>query len=360
MGSRRARHRGPGSRQRRDGRWQHVYGALDLGTNNCRLLVAKPNRSGFRVVDAFSRIVRLGEGLGTANSLSDTAMDRTIEALQVCRAKIERNGVTRLRAVATEACRRADNGAMFIERAREEAQIELEVIAPEEEAELALIGCSTLYDPPHGDRSYALLFDIGGGSTQITWVRLHHASDLPDEVEAEIIDCISVPCGVVTLSERFGCGEDAEGRASPELYSQICEHVQELLSAFNARHDISTHVRNGAVQMVGTSGTVTTLTGVFLDLPRYNRDRVDGRQLDFNQLGTARDHLLALDRQDRAAHPCIGPERADLVVSGCAVLDAICVLWPVGRLRVADRGLREGILHGLMRTADRESLPAGT
>ena len=359
VASRRRSKNGADNRSHCDGRWQHVYGALDLGTNNCRLLVAKPSQSGFRVVDAFSRVVRLGEGLGNADSLSDHAMDRTIDALRVCRAKIGRNGVTRLRAVATEACRRADNRAQFIERARDEAQIDLEVIAPEEEAELALIGCSTLYDPPQGERSYALLFDIGGGSTQITWVRLHRAADLPDEVDAEIINCISVPCGVVTLSERFGCGEDDQGRASPQIYGQICDHVRELLAAFDARHDISSHVRNGSVQMVGTSGTVTTLAGVFLDLPRYNRDRVDGQQLDFTQLGDARDHLLALDRRDRAEHPCIGPDRADLVVSGCAVLDAICGLWPVGRLRVADRGLREGILHGLMRLADRESAPAG-
>ncbi len=359
MASRRARNAKNETRQRRDGRWQHVYAALDLGTNNCRLLVAKPNRDGFRVVDAFSRIVRLGEGLGNSSTLSEQAMDRTIEALHVCQSKVERNGVTRLRAVATEACRRADNGVAFIERARAETNIELEVIAPDEEAELALIGCSPLYDAPQDENAYALLFDIGGGSTQITWLKLHHANAVPGQVDTEIIDCISVPCGVVTLSERFGCGEGADGRASPELYGQICEHVRELLVAFDAQHEISRLVAGGAVQMVGTSGTVTTLTGVHLDLPRYNRDRVDGRQLDFAELGSARDLLLGLDRQDRAAHPCIGPERADLVVSGCAVLDAICGLWPVGRLRVADRGLREGILHGLMRSADREAAQAG-
>ena len=359
MASRRSRHAQNETRQRRDGRWQHVYAALDLGTNNCRLLVAKPNDDGFRVVDAFSRIVRLGEGLGNSSILSEHAMDRTIEALHVCRSKVERNGVTRLRAVATEACRRADNGAAFIERVRAEANIDLEVIAADEEAELALIGCSPLYDAPQGDKAYALLFDIGGGSTQITWLKLHHVAGAPDRADTEIIDCISVPCGVVTLSERFGCGEDEDGKASPELYSQICEHVRDLLAAFDARHNISRLVAEGAVQMVGTSGTVTTLTGVFLKLPRYNRDRVDGRQLKFTELGSARDHLLGLDRRDRAAHPCIGPERADLVVSGCAVLDAICGLWPVGQLRVADRGLREGILHGLMRSADREAIQAG-
>jgi len=346
------------NRQGREGRWRHTYGALDLGTNNCRLLVAKPNRDGFRVIDAFSRIVRLGEGLGNSKALSDHAMGRTIEALRVCHSKLQRNDVTRVRAVATEACRRAENADRFIERVRSETSIELEIIAPEEEAELALVGCSPLYDAPEDDDAYALLFDIGGGSTQITWVRLVDSALVPNQVDTEILGCISVPCGVVTLSESFGCVEDELGHVSPALYGEICAHVRDLLVEFDRHHGISAHVGEGRVQMVGTSGTVTTLTGVFLDLPYYNRDHVDGRQLEFDQLCSARDHLLSLNRQDRAAHPCIGPGRADLVVSGCAVLDAICDLWPVGRLRVADRGLREGILHGLMRSADRESAAA--
>ena len=337
------------------GRWSHTYAALDLGTNNCRLLVAKPNDGGFRVVDAFSRIVRLGEGLGSSNALSDLAMERTIEALRICRSKILRNEVTRLRAVATEACRRAENSEQFIRRVRNETDIELEIIAPEEEAELALVGCSPLYDAPSQAGSYALLFDIGGGSTQITWLALEHAAEPGGDVDARIVGCISIPCGVVTLSEKFGSGEDAQGRVMPARYAEICNHVRDHLAPFDAKFAIGGHVADGVVQMVGTSGTVTTLTGVFLNLQRYDRSRVDGRELEFGQLEGARDTLLALDRGDRAAHPCIGAQRADLVIAGCAILDAICALWPVGRLRVADRGLREGILHGLMRSADRES-----
>lgn len=340
------------------GRWSHTYAALDLGTNNCRLLVAKPDNSGFHVVDAFSRIVRLGEGLGSSNALSHPAMDRTIDALRVCRSKIDRNGVTRIRAVATEACRRADNGAEFVSRVRAETDIALEIIAPDEEAELALVGCSPLYDAPSEAKSFALLFDIGGGSTQITWLELEAGQHANGDVETRILGCISIPCGVVTLSEKFGSGEDAQGRSSPARYAEICDHVRGLLAPFDDQYGISARVRDGAVQMVGTSGTVTTLTGVYLKLPRYDRGRVDGRELEFGQLEGARDTLLALDRDDRAAHPCIGLQRADLVIAGCAILDAICDLWPVGRLRVADRGLREGILHGLMRSADRESASA--
>lgn len=349
-------HQGNGMNGTRpNGRWSHTYAALDLGTNNCRLLVAKPNKSGFRVVDAFSRIVRLGEGLGSSNALSDLAMDRTVEALRVCRSKIQRNDVTRLRAVATEACRRAENSQQFISRVRNETDIELEIIAPEEEAELALVGCSPLYDAPASEASHALLFDIGGGSTQITWLELLPGNLPNGDVETKIVGCISIPCGVVTLSEKFGCGEDENGHASPSCYAEICAFVREHLAPFDEKFGIAARVADGAVQMVGTSGTVTTLTGVFLDLPRYDRGRVDGRELEFGQLESARDKLLAMDRQGRAAQPCIGAQRADLVISGCGILDAICDLWPVGRLRVADRGLREGILHGLMRSADRES-----
>ncbi|MEH6754151.1 MAG: Ppx/GppA phosphatase family protein [Alphaproteobacteria bacterium] len=344
---------------RPQGRWSHTYAALDLGTNNCRLLVAKPNESGFRVVDAFSRIVRLGEGLASSNALSEHAMDRTIEALRVCSSKIRRNDVTRLRAVATEACRRAENAHLFVSRVRDETDIQLEIIAPEEEAELALVGCSPLYDAPEDPEAFALLFDIGGGSTQITWLSLS-AGDHPNgDADTSILGCISIPCGVVTLSEKFGSGEDANGHVSPERYAEICTYVREHLAPFDAKFGIGAHVAKGAVQMVGTSGTVTTLTGVFLKLPRYDRGRVDGRELEFGQLESARDTLLALDRQNRAAQPCIGDQRADLVIAGCAILDAICDLWPVGRLRVADRGLREGILHGLMRSADREAASAG-
>ncbi|CAN0446821.1 unnamed protein product, partial [Discosporangium mesarthrocarpum] len=336
------------------GRWDHTYAALDLGTNNCRLLVARPTRRGFRVVDAFSRIVRLGEGLGEEDRLCDEAMARALEALQVCAQKMARNRVSLWRGVATEACRRACNGRDFIERVGAETGIKFEIIDGAEEARLALSGCTPLFDAPlHEDgEDYALLFDIGGGSTQITWVALSAGAVAESGPDTRIISSISVPCGVVTLSERFGAAEGADGRLCTDTYARLRAHVTEHLQPFETAHDIARRVAAGRVQMVGTSGTVTTLTGILLDLPRYNRNRVDGTHLTFADVQRATGRLAALDRGERAAHPCIGPDRADLVLAGCAVLDAICDLWPVGRLRVADRGLREGILHGLMHAAD--------
>jgi exopolyphosphatase/guanosine-5'-triphosphate,3'-diphosphate pyrophosphatase len=339
------------------GRWDHTYAALDLGTNNCRLLVARPTRQGFRVVDAFSRIVRLGEGLGSEESLCDEAMTRALSALRVCAQKIERNQVTLTRGVATEACRRAANGRAFIERVGAETGIRFEIIDGDEEARLALRGCTPLFDAPlHDDGDdFALLFDIGGGSTQITWVRLSPGHTSGEGPATEILSSISVPCGVVTLSERFGAAEGADGRLCTDTYARLRAHVSGYLQPFETAHGIAGRVAQGRVQMVGTSGTVTTLTGILLDLPRYNRNRVDGTHLTFADLQRATGRLAGLDRAERTAHPCIGPDRADLVLAGCAVLDAICDLWPVGRLRVADRGLREGILHGLMSAADRSN-----
>jgi len=330
-----------------EGRWAHTYAALDLGTNNCRLLVARPTRDGFRVIDAFSRIVRLGEGVSTTGRLSPAAMDRTLDALGVCARKMRRRGVTRVRAIATEACRRAENRVEFFARVYDETGIALTAIATEEEAGLALAGCAPLFEPP---ARYAVLFDIGGGSTQVLWVRVDH--DAP-RATSEVLASVSLPCGVVTLSETFG-GD----RIAPEVYAAMVGHVAEHLAPFEDAQRIAHAIDAGDVQMVGTSGTVTTLAGVLLDLPRYERARVDGVRLGFAEVDTVIQRLAVLDYASRAAHPCIGRERADLVVAGCAILDAICRAWPVGRLRVGDRGLREGILHALMADADAEAVAA--
>ena len=312
-----------------------VFAALDLGTNNCRLLVARPRDDGFRVIDAFSRIVRLGEGLGQNGRLSEPAMSRTIDALKVCAQKIQRRGVTHARHVATEACRRAANCQDFLGRVERETGLVLEIITSHEEAELALTGCSPLLDPA---RPYALMFDIGGGSTEVLWLKVGQRRSL------ELIDLVSLPYGVVGLSETHGADE-----ALTQWYADTSAEVAELLAPFEARHAIARHIAQGQVQMLGSSGTVTTLAGVHLGLPRYDRAYVDGTYLAFDQIDRVSRRLAGLTGAKRAEAPCIGRERADLVVAGCAILDAICRTWPVGVLRVADRGVREGILLGLMR-----------
>lgn len=314
------------------------FAALDLGTNNCRLLVAAPVRGGFRVIDAFSRIVRLGEGLERHGRLTEAAIERTIGALRVCAAKMARKRVLRARNVATEACRRAANCQDFLDRARRETGLEFDIISPEEEANLALAGCAPLLVDGY---RYGLVFDIGGGSTEIMWVEQEIGTRAGRGIR--LLASLSIPLGVVTLSEHHG-GD----RIGVDVYESMVARIVDTITAFEEVNGIRTHVDRGEVQMLGTSGTVTTLAGLHLKLPCYDRKLVDGTYLGFDDIVGVTQYLLSLDYAGRATEPCIGESRADLVVAGCAILEAICRIWPVGRLRVADRGVREGILFSLM------------
>jgi exopolyphosphatase/guanosine-5'-triphosphate,3'-diphosphate pyrophosphatase len=312
------------------GRGSEPLAALDLGTNNCRLLVARPHADGFEVIDSFSRIVRLGEGLAARGWLSQGAMARTIAALRVCARIMARHGVKEARCVATEACRRAANGSEFLARVRRATGIELEILDHEQEALLALLGCLPLIERGAGP---ALLVDIGGGSTEILW--LHDGGPLAARPTSA-----SVPIGVVALSEAFTSEPDASTFES--MVRHVCAAIDDGVQGIPLAWERS------PMQFVGTSGTITTLAAVHLDLRRYDRRRIDGLVLDRDSISRVSGQLRGMTNAARAAHPCIGSGRADLVVAGCAILEAVLRTWPATVLRVADRGLREGILHGLM------------
>jgi exopolyphosphatase / guanosine-5'-triphosphate,3'-diphosphate pyrophosphatase len=324
-----------------------AYAALDLGTNNCRLLVARPSRRGFKVIDAFSRIIRLGEGVSASGRLSEAAIERTIEALQVCAAKIQRHRVERAGLIATEACRLADNGSEFLERARAEAGLDIRIVDRETEAKLAVSGCASLID---FGCDFALVFDIGGGSSELIWLDLSRHKHLWRRSLAERLEvqrCItawtSLPVGVVTLAERFG------GRfVNRDMFDAMVGHVVDMLAPFESEHGLRQRLCRGSAHLLGTSGTVTTVAGVHMRLPRYERNRVDGCWLDIGEVRAVTKGLLDATYEQRVAEPCIGRERADLVLAGCAILEAMLQTWPCERLRVADRGLREGILATLM------------
>ncbi len=317
-----------------------VYSAIDLGTNNCRLLIARPTQNGFRVIDAFSRIVRLGEGIGETGRLSQGAMDRTIEALKVCSEKLARRNVTCMRHVATEACRVADNSDEFVARVKAETGINLDVITAGEEARLAVMGCQSLIAP---NNQNALVFDIGGGSTELIWVRIRKGR------ASEIKGWMSIPWGVVNLSESFGT---PHGTLSQDQYQRMVKTVCNHLYAFEEAHRLSEVLGKRRTQFLGTSGTVTTLASLHLQLPRYIRDKVDGAWMKTNDIKALSQKVARMSHAERSAQPCIGSERADLVVAGCAILDGILGMWEVPSLRVADRGIREGILRGLMQTEE--------
>ncbi|MCW1428942.1 Ppx/GppA phosphatase family protein [Novosphingobium sp. JCM 18896] len=318
---------------------RQAYAAIDLGTNNCRLLIARPSGENFVVIDAFSRVVRLGEGLAQTGLLSQAAMDRALAALHVCADKLCRRSVQLARSVATEACRRASNGEAFIERVRQETGIALDIISAREEARLAVLGCHILLEPGEGP---AMIFDIGGGSTEL--VLIDSTAPVP-----RILDWQSVPWGVVSLSET--CGPEGDSQAARTArYVRMRELVSDSFAPFADR---ATRFRaqdpgKGPMRLLGTSGTVTTLASLHLDLPQYDRRAVDGLIVPADSMRAISTRLSSMSIFERRELPCIGRERADLVVAGCAILEAILDVWPADRLGVADRGIREGILRSLI------------
>jgi exopolyphosphatase/guanosine-5'-triphosphate,3'-diphosphate pyrophosphatase len=322
----------PGSPPRR-GKQRHTYGAIDLGTNNCRLLIARPSGGAFTVIDAFSRIVRLGEGLSQTGRLSDDAMDRAVGALAICAEKLRRRNVSLSRSVATEACRRAANGREFAQRVHDETGIALDIIEPHEEARLAVLGCHKLLEPGDGP---ALIFDIGGGSTELVLIE---QSDAGPKIRA----WWSAPWGVVSLTESEG-REALEGADRVTAYKRMRERARHAFSRFATMLPEPTE----GIRLLGTSGTVTTLASVHLSLPTYDRRAVDGLHVPMEAMQKISAMIAAMDYEERIALPCIGSERADLVVAGCAILEAIMEIWPARNLGVADRGIREGILRALM------------
>ena len=323
----------PPSRNRKQ-----AYAALDLGTNNCRLLIARPSGENFTVIDAFSRVVRLGEGLAASGRLSDDAMDRTLAALHVCADKLRRRHVHLARSVATEACRRASNGEAFIERVREETGIVLDIISAQEEARLAVLGCHILLEDGAGP---AVIFDIGGGSTELVLVE-------PSGAVPRIIDWMSVPWGVVSLTDTVG-GSDDSTDLRLDRYRRMRQTVLDSFKPFARR--VRDYAQGPhAIRLLGTSGTVTTLASLHLELPQYDRQVVDGLILPSVAMRDISVKLSHMSGPDRRRLPCIGDDRANLVVAGCAILESILDIWPSQTLGVADRGIREGILRSLMAT----------
>ncbi len=334
-----------------------LYAALDLGTNNCRLMIATVSNSQFKIVEAFSRIVRLGEGLGLSGRLHERAMDRALRALKICAEKIEKRGVARVRAVATQACRIARNGRDFVRRVEAETGLKLAIISPEEEARLSVAGCASLLDA--GERvpkaRAALVMDVGGGSTELSWVDLIPPDTGPEARSRRTPSprpryWISLPVGVVNLAERFPEPDIGGTRA---WFEDMVADVTGRLKDFDGADPLRDAFAQGEAYIVGTSGAITSLAGMHLGLERYDRSRVDGLWMEHDHCQSVIERLLELGRMGRELEPCIGRDRADLVLAGAAILEAVVRLWPCRHLRVADRGLREGLLLSMTRTKKR-------
>ncbi len=324
-----------------------IFAALDLGTNNCRLLIASPQAGAdgdafaaptLRIYDSFSRIVRLGEGVSATGMLSEDAMERTLLALRACQKKLDKYNVSKARFVATEACRRADNAHDFIDRVRQQIGMPIDIISSEEEARLAFMGCASLLVPSSRN---AVVFDIGGGSTELMWVDV---ARMRDNAEAHpIADWLSIGFGVMNLADKFG------GSSFADLaFEDMVAFLTERLKPFDDANKIGDVIGDSRVQLLSTSGTVTTLAAIFLDLPRYDRSRIDGITLNIDDIRATTQRLLKMRPSERFNHPCIGSDRADFIISGCAIFEAISRMWPAGDITIADRGVREGIILSLM------------
>jgi len=334
-----------------------LYAALDLGTNSCRMLIARPEGSQFKVVDSFSKSVQLGSGLEKYGRLSRSAIYRTLQALRVCEQKIRRHKVERMRLVATEACRRAANGKSFLARVNKETGLRLDMIAPQEEAQLAVVSCAPLVNP---QTEQLLVVDIGGGSTELVWIdlrdvppgeraraimRMHGGFKCQEagRPSARVVDWISVPLGVATLRDQFNDVEDDSAR-----FALMSWFFEENLAEFAPYKN--EQPREG-FQIIGTSGTVTTVAASHLGLKRYDRNKVDGLCMTSDEIDLVIRKYLALGPLGRRKDPRIGLDRQALIMSGAAILQALLRCWPTDRLSVADRGLREGMLYAQM-TAD--------
>lgn len=325
-----------------------AYAALDLGTNNCRLLIASQRQCetkefALNVVDSYSRIVRLGEGVSETGRFSEVAMERTLEALRQCKKKLDKHHVKAGRFIATEACRQAANTPHFLMRVKKETGLDIEVISAAEEANLAFRGCVSLVKPePHR----ALMLDIGGGSTEFMWVEVDeahpHPSTLP-VVSHKVLDWFSMPHGVMNLSEKFGGAQFAE-----VYFEEMVEYLEQQLLKFRRYEEIAEAVKQKQVQLFSTSGTVTTLAAIYLGLPRYERSKIDGISIETEQLRDAINSILNMRASERFHHPCIGSDRSDYIISGCAIFEALCRLCPVEHITIADRGVREGIIFSLV------------
>lgn len=319
-----------------------TFAAIDLGTNNCRLLIARETSDGFRIVDSYSKVVRLGHNLARTGELDQDSMDAAVEALKVCARKMKAKHVKRWRCVATEACRRASNGDLFLDRVKKETGISLEVISPRVEARLAVMGCVKLVDPT---KDVALVIDIGGGSTELSWVdvrKLRDGATYPIH-RPPISAWCSLPLGVVTLSDKVPEHADRE-----TWYADMKETVREAIREQGADTRFTRAFEEGRGHLIGTSGTITSLAGIHLKLPYYQRNKVDGLWLRSHDAVTVARDMASLSPEDRAKEPCIGEDRARMLVAGCAIIDVVCEMWPSKMIRVADRGLREGMLIGLI------------
>jgi exopolyphosphatase/guanosine-5'-triphosphate,3'-diphosphate pyrophosphatase len=304
--------------------------AVDLGSNTIRLLVADADRaSGLHPVHAEQAVARLGEHLFRTGRLQDGAMARALGAVRGYRDRARALGAERVLVVATAAVRQAGNREELVGRLAAEPGVSVRVVDGDEEARLTLLGVTWGVLGARGaeadDERRMVVLDIGGGSTEL----------IVAEAGA-VVSSVSVTLGVVGLAERFFHADPVDWAE----YQACADHVTCRLDA-----DAWPAVLGLAPRaLAGTAGTITTLAALDLGLPSYDGARVQGHRLRGAAVRSLRDRLGALRVADRARLPCLEPGRADLIMPGIAIVEAVLAGLGLAELRVSDAGLREGIV----------------
>ncbi len=310
--------------------------AIDVGTTTIRCIVVEAVAGGdFRVLDDERAGVRLGEGLSATGELSDAAQGRAREALVRMRKIAEGLGVAAIEAVATSAVRRASNGAAFVAAMERDAGVPIRVISGEEEAELAALSARHHFEM--ASTRFALL-DLGGGSVEVVTAVGEHIEEIR-----------SLELGAVVLTERFLRRDPVPARD----LARLRKHVRKRLARDLPVADFVPQ------KCVGSGGTVTTLGAMTMALRNERYGSVHGYEVLRSEVV----HLLAMLRRkshkERRAVAGLGPERADIILAGLAVVDQLMEHLRVNVLTVNERGIREGLIlrslakHGLLAPAAR-------
>lgn len=317
--------------------------AIDLGTRNCRLIIAKHHGGQIEIVDLFSRFVCLGEGVAQSRRLGRKAMERTITVLKQCAKRLSHYPNVVFSGVTTDAVRRAENAQSFLRRVARETGLKLEMIDEKEEAYYEVLGCARVLDMR---KKRHIIFDIGGGSSEII------LCSLDQEKRVRIDEMLSLPYGVVNLYESVD-------KLTFTSYTSIVEEVQNLCRRFLVAHlgDLASQDVS-AFQVIGTSGTTTTVAAMHHNLKMYDRERVDGTSLCFEDVQKVIHYVQSLSPAERRSNAFCGHVEDDLVLTGFAILEGILRAVPCMYFTVTDAGVRDGLIRTLAYGADATRISA--
>ncbi len=304
-------------------------GAIDIGSNSVRLLVAEALRgSNYRILDEEREPTRLGRSVSSKGQLDDESMERTIAALNTFKQIAAGYQVTTLRTIATCAVRESRNGPEFCRRVREQVGLDVEVISGEREAQLAFASVQHAFDLSSKN---VIVADIGGGSTELIFAT------------GNLIESIfSTPLGAVRLTEQFGIGEGVEDADFARGLERLEEEVASCLKKRTTRPLFAPHF------LVGCGGTFTTLAELMMAAKREVDVPVAGYRVSQAEIRHLLDRLTKMPLRARRNLPGMTPDRADIIVAGLTIVDALLKRFRVNTVLVHTRGVRDGLVREMI------------